>query len=189
MHLLTEIERKEWLQQHIVTRVYAVRADIPQLNKRRHAIAPENVAERLLYEYWFHAAWEGRHAALRWLIEFVLEPTADQKKCKHDDDLRIASLGGKSIPLGSLTAKKLKLLKRDLHKATGHPTHKSGHEEMTEGRIREAADIITRHLQLELYDRAKPDLTSPPSSGTSAVPPPRARAALRGGRGASSIAV
>lgn len=106
----------------------------------------------------FHAAWEGRHAAARWLIEFVGVTGLKNGRAVGpgvagggQNDFNIVDLGGVGIDLESGDALKLAKLRKDINKTTSHPTNESGHGHISETRLNEAAQIIGDHLRRTLY--------------------------------------
>lgn len=162
---LTHEEKLAWYRQHIKSRVFAMLAKPAALREREKQLSPDAISERFFLECVIQASWEGRHAATRWLIEFVgivgySHGKAVLSKSKNDEehDFRINDLGGKLIEPLSDDAVKLAKLRRDINKATSHPTHASGHESITEERLKEAAAIIVAHLQKEIYTPAGENL-------------------------------
>ena len=101
MHQLSPDELAYWLDQHIRSRVHAVLAQ-PSLVRRALDQLPSEAAEaRAHHAFILQASWEGRHAAMRWLIEFVgiSSDTGGNIKSpqRRKDDLGIADLGGRDV--------------------------------------------------------------------------------------------
>jgi hypothetical protein len=83
--------------------------------------------------------------------------TAENSDAKVHD-FRINDLGGRFIDPQSGEALILARLRNDINKATSHPTNASGHEPISEERLKEAAKIIVAHLQMEIYSPAGENL-------------------------------
>src|SRR4051812_15751499 len=102
---LSKARQRIWRRQHIRTRIFAMianPADVRLIQKAYPLDSPEHLA----FEALFHASWEGRLAATRWLIEFVgivnnskgRAVWAHKQKNPKKHDLRITALaGGKPI--------------------------------------------------------------------------------------------
>lgn len=158
MNTINEETKRIWRNQHIQTRMLALQANLNVIREMQCQLAADQLVELIQLECVFHAAWEGRHAAARWLIEFVgvkglkngkaigVSVTAGQ-----ENDFVITDVGGVGIDLNSADAVTLAQLRRDINKATSHPTYDSGHEHISEARLHDAATIIKAHLQKTLY--------------------------------------
>jgi hypothetical protein len=162
---LTSVEIAEWLDQHVRSRVHATLAQPRRVREQIDRLPSETPdGERAQLEFLLQASWEGRHAAFRWLIEFVgvirdKHGNARPSSKKYDDDFRIDDLpGGKTIPIPSSDATLLADLWNDCTKATGHSTRDSGHKEITEVRLSGAAEILIRHLRSTIYAHANKSL-------------------------------
>ena len=69
---LTPEEKEVWLSQHLPSRVYACFASPGYVQKLISELpAGADQSHRCELELIRQASWEGRHAALRWLIEFI----------------------------------------------------------------------------------------------------------------------
>ena len=104
------------------------------------------------------AIWEGRLAAIRWLIEFVgiiADKNANPKESKgrYAHDTGINDLGGKVFNVSSPEANKLAKVWLGCSQASSHATHSSGHPQVNEKEINEAMKIIMTHLDHELYSK------------------------------------
>lgn len=132
-----------------------IRAQISQLQA-------EVTTEHFQLECLLQASWEGRHAAAKWLIEFIgidgmkegkaLAPS--QNKGGKEHDFRIDDLGGRFLDPSSPEAVELAQLRHDINKATSHPTHASGHTPISDERLRSAVTVIVKHLIREIYQPA-----------------------------------
>lgn len=158
MTAITAEMKRYWRHQHIQTRMFALQANLQMLREKQQQLAADRQFELYQLECLFHAGWEGRHAAARWLIEFVGVTGLRNGKAVGGDqsgaaehDFRVSDLGGQCIDLNSDGATKLARLRKDINKATSHPTHASGHDPISEARLNEAALIIKEHLQATLY--------------------------------------
>jgi hypothetical protein len=156
---LTEAQKKEWRDQHIRSRVWAMFADIELLRGRERQLPKDTLQkERFLHECWIQASWEGRHAATRWLIEFVGVVGLRSGKAiiaseaqRKEHDFWITDLGGKFLDQDSDVANQLAKLRHDINKATGHPTGGSAHDQIAVQRIHRAAITIVEHIQEHVY--------------------------------------
>ena len=158
MTALTESERQAWFRQHIKSRVFAMMSKPSLLRAQIDQLPDDSMEMRFRLECLLQAAREGRQAAIRWLIEFVGvgpvhgKEVTPPKKRKHD--FRIDDMNGALLDLSTNSALKLAQLREDISKATAHPTRGSGHETVSEERIKEAAEIIVEHLFKEIYQPA-----------------------------------
>jgi hypothetical protein len=163
---LTSKEIEEWLEQHIRSRMYAALAR-PEL-LRAWLEANPNSAESDRFEtvYLLQASCEGRHAALRWLLDFIgiNDYRGDPKvkmvyksplELQKEHATRITDLpGGELMPYSP----ELHKVSRALTKATSHPTRNSGHEPIPPERLMKVALNIRVHLQETIYWAAKKTL-------------------------------
>ena len=156
MKVLTEEQANYWLNQHIRSRIFAAYAQPRWFRPWAETQSPENRELQQSLHFILQASWEGRHAAIRWLIEFVgvindSEGQPKRSSRKFDDDFRISDLAGTEIALKSAEAEKLASLCYDLNKATSHPTHESDHDTITEERLRWAAQFLASYVNEQLY--------------------------------------
>ena len=84
---MTKRDQVFWLQQHVMTRMFAVMASRERLRELQNSY-PKDSVWRYDLEHIFHATWEGQHAALRWLIEFagvMTQPNSNIVTIEHFD--------------------------------------------------------------------------------------------------------
>jgi hypothetical protein len=143
-HLSRE-DQAYWLKQHIRTRVYAVLASRKFIRDMQQDVSTDS-QKRLYLECIFHATWEGQHAAMRWLIEFVgVEHSTDS------DAVTIQCFdGGEPIKQDSKVYTELKKIWVGCSKATSHPTI-GKHPDIREPALHKAATIIMSHLANTIY--------------------------------------
>jgi hypothetical protein len=151
---LSEKDINDWLDQHIRSRIYATLARPAWFRKWAETTQPAELQQDL--HFILQASWEGRHAALRWLIEFVgikldgkTGKAARPKPQQHD--FRITDLGGDFVPLSSKEAVELAKLWSDLTKVTSHATHASGHGAINEERLGLAIRFLIKFINDKVY--------------------------------------
>lgn len=105
------------------------------------------------------AMWEGRHAAIRWLIEFV-GVTADKdgkpkRIGKRSFDVDITDLpGGTHFDLNHPDAVVLAKIWKGCSQATSHPTFGSNHPPLELPNLNKAVDIVIQYLIKTVYAHA-----------------------------------
>ena len=158
--LLSEEERLEWLNQHIRSRIHAALSNPAAVRTEALSILEGiNEERRRHLAFILQASWEGRHASLRWLIEFIgISQGKDGNAVRPRfaaDDLRITDLpGGREIEIPSERAEELARIWHALTKVTSHATHKSNRIELPEELLKGTAHFIARHLQDTVYNAA-----------------------------------
>lgn len=166
----------DWLDQHIPHRL---RAALAQSNFLSALLAAQIKDEKKRAEKEAYclemAAWEGRHAAVRWLIEFVGvtgddsgAPTESGRrkgrvkqtkgkglasKFAHDVDIEDLP-GGKYFDLADPRAAVLGAVWKGCSQATAHATAGSGHPSIARDRLSEATQIVIQHLGATAYAKA-----------------------------------
>ena len=161
----TPPDTREWLDKHIPHRVRAGLANsnllkdhlgsVPQFattTSRKHEIAWRCISDSF---------WEGRLAAIRWLIEFLgikgtrtLPPQVKVAKKDPDcpDDIRIDDLpNGSVFPDSDPDAIKLAAFWCGCSKASSHATDNSGHPSLDNAKRDEVMRLIMRHLDKTIY--------------------------------------
>lgn len=171
MKLGTPKEQNEWLGQHIPHRIRASLAMSQVLERMLEAQMSDPEKRRLKTQFCLEmAAWEGRHAAIRWLIEFVGVTGDDSGKAVESPRRRNRKRGGKNqrphdvdimdlpggdyFPLGSKDADLLGQVWKGASQATGHATAASKHPSLARDRLSKAALIVTNHLEATVYKAA-----------------------------------
>jgi hypothetical protein len=156
MKQLSPAEQTEWLEQHIRSRALAALSK-PELVRSWLANTPrDQTALKRELMCVLQSSWEGRHAAIRWLIEFVgncdyrgskyLAPTPHTRGREHS--FRITGLpGGRPI----VFSEELADIYSALTKATAHPTRDSKHSPISSDRLKKAAQQVIDHLQKTVY--------------------------------------
>ena len=159
---MTPEKQKRWLDEHVPHRVRACLTGIPLLDELTRARDDESRAEVQL-RCLGNAAWEGRMAGMRWLIEFVGvvdsggKPVRPNRRAADVSIVQIA--GGREIDLGSPDAVVLSKVWKGCSQASGHPTQDSNHPPVDEMSLDAAMRIIVAHLQATIYAAASRRLT------------------------------
>ena len=145
--ILTKEEQAYWLNQHVRTRVHAVLASRANIDQLR-AAQPKGSVSFMEHDFIFHATWEGQHAAMRWLLEFIGVESREGREM-----VTICCFEG-GVPLESRDQKyaELKDIWVACSKATSHPTT-GKHPEIEEPILHKAAEFIVKHLAA-IYARA-----------------------------------
>ncbi len=105
------------------------------------------------------AIWEGRQAALRWLIEFAGISQGKNKKAvrvtRRIDDIGIEHFpGGVLVDEKTPEADRLAVLWNSISKATSHATIRSGHAPIYSKEIHWAVGFLCSHFQKTIYAAA-----------------------------------
>lgn len=146
--ILTPEEQAGWLNQHLETRMRAAKANRNFIAAIRDSFQPGSQYHAMCDNV-FHAAWEGQHAALRWLIEFV-----GVKPPKFDDDVNILCFPG-GVIMAAKDNPDLVTLWDALSKFTAHPTDSNvPHSEASVEKLLPAATKIEAHLRATIYTAA-----------------------------------
>lgn len=168
MSLEDPTKQADWLNQHIPHRIRAALGGTELLEYILYQLpltAEEKNSKRDFCRDM--AMWEGRHAAVRWMIDFVginsdkegkPKPTARRlgKGRKYDVDINDLP-GGVYFDLTSSEALVLSKIWQGCSQATSHPTEGSNHPNIEEPQLRTAIDILIRHLKKTIYaDQSKP---------------------------------
>lgn len=145
----------EWLVTHLPHRIRAAISRLPlegELLTALSATEPQKIRERCEG----NAIWEGRMAAVRWLIEFI-----GVKEDKHGKPVRPnprgadASItmiaGGTLFDMSSPDAIFLARVWRGCSQASSHATHASGHPSVEPSELDRAMRIMTAHLDQTIY--------------------------------------
>jgi hypothetical protein len=156
-------EQDRWLVEHIPHRLRACLALSPLQDELMPQSADEETRERTKAVFMIMAAFEGRLAAMRWLIELVGVcerkgepdrprpfPTAVSIKSIQGEDQR--------IDLSSDEAKFLAKVWTGCSQASGHPTQGTNHPPVDNPTLDKALRIIVEHLQRTVYSGPTRDL-------------------------------
>lgn len=167
--------QEQWLVQDIPHRLRAVLANTAELKLSLEKLSvPPELQMKMAAFCVEMAMWEGRHSAVRWLIEFVgVSADGDAKATKSrrrkaresakanrrfEDDVDIMDLpGGEYFDLESPDAILLGEVSHACSKATGHPTFGSGHKSLDHQRLVKAALVVGGHLKRTVYAKAEKD--------------------------------
>lgn len=158
---MSPLECEKWLCEHIPHRL---RAALARLGRPVALFDTADTAsldpslqtpdDEIRWRCATDAIWEGRLAAMRWLIAFVgvKQPkmTKDGKRC-HPDDLWIGDLGGRPMDRHTDDAKYLDCVWKGCTQGGSHATHESRHPRVDEDELARALGIIVRHLDEQLY--------------------------------------
>lgn len=161
----------DWLGQHIPHRLRAALAQSTLLSSLLAAQVSDEAERKKVETFCLEmAAWEGRHAATRWLIEFVGD-TADKEggpvesprragRSNHAHDCDIIDLpGGKYFDLTEPDAAILGAVWRGCSQATSHATVGSAYPSIARDEISRAGMIVISHLQATAYAAAGRNVT------------------------------
>ncbi len=144
---LTKEEQRYWLDQHVRTRVYAVIASRQKIRDLQ-AMHPQGSDLWYHLEFIFHGTWEGQHAAMRWLLEFI--------GVRNRESRQMVSIlcfdEGKQVAPENERLPELKEIWLACSKVTSHPTI-GKHPDISELRMFGAAQFIVSHLR-EVYAKA-----------------------------------
>lgn len=159
-------EQSKWITVHIPHRV---RAAIARLNLKESllGVAPFIDPERPTVEaeiYWRCATdsiWEGRLAAIRWLIEFVgikqdgdRKPAVSKPNKSHPEDVWIEHLdGGQRLDHLSDEGAFLANVWKGCSQASSHATNAYDHPSVNEDELCKAITIIVAYLQKTIYEK------------------------------------
>ena len=163
--------QSEWLGQHIPHRLRASLAQTVMLENMVAAQYPSKKERAKKLKFCLDmAAWEGRHAATRWLIDFVgvngdsngspTESSRRKGKKAHVHDVDITDLpGGVYFPLGTSDAELLGAVWKGCSQATSHATSGSNHPSVARDKISQAVLVVVRHLNDTIYKEAGAEVT------------------------------
>ena len=102
-----------------------------------------------------NAAWEGRMAGIRWLIEFVGvvdDSGKPDRPNRRRADVAITRIpGGAEFDLSSPNALVLSRVWKGCAQASGHPTQDSNHPPVDDMALDAAMRIIIQHLERTIY--------------------------------------
>jgi len=166
MKLADPIDQSDWLNQHITHRIRAAVAGTPYLEQLLQNASGTTEEKRQKAEFCRDMAmWEGRHAAVRWLIEFVGvvadqsgKPIPSKRRKKKGDfihDVDISDLpGGNYFDLQDPKAAMLAEVWLGCSKATAHATFGSNHPSIARDRLVEATRIVAAHMEKTIYAKA-----------------------------------
>lgn len=160
---ITPADIQDWLfrstptkpRNHVPHRIRALWANLASLDQRQKS-SPESISstrvQRIRRRCETDAIWEGRIAALRWLIEFIeIKPAP-----KHEKDACKASDFYGAVPFSP--GKDLDDLAdywMSCTKATSHATHASGHTDLNDAVFDKARTLICSHLNATIYKNLK----------------------------------
>ncbi len=106
----------------------------------------------------FNAAWEGRMAGIRWLIEFVgvvEKGGKPDRPNRRGADIAITRIAdGAEFDLSSPDALVLSRVWKGCAQASGHPTQDSNHPPVDDKALDAAMRIIIRHLNHTIYAKS-----------------------------------
>lgn len=109
--------------------------------------------------------WEGRHAAMMWLIEFIgvvsseagspIESNRRKGRKNHAFDVDVMDLpGGEYFDLHDKNATLLAEVWKGCKQATAHATFGSGHKSLARDRLTQGLLIVRAHLERTVYKKA-----------------------------------
>lgn len=163
---LNTTDQRRWLTKHIPHRI---RAALPGLRKMK---APWNVkmgfdsnADAITRRCIGDSVWEGRLAALRWLILFVGVSEKSglpvrPKPHSSGTDVFIEDIaGGKPVDLVSRKAKYLAQIYKGCSQASSHATDRTKHPKVNERQLVKALSLVLDHLQRTIYAQNRRTIT------------------------------
>jgi hypothetical protein len=162
-------DRDDWLSGHIPYRVHAGLAGLPLASEYLPATAEPALRARFAAICLNNAVYEGRLAAIRWLIDFIGirdkkgKPARPRRVGEHD--VGITSLpGGSEVHLDSPEAEILRKVWKGCSQASSHATHASNHFSVEPEILEQAMRIIISHLEKTIYSDSP--MPSPSDSPT-----------------------
>lgn len=166
MKLSDPATQTDWLGQHIPHRLRAALAQSTLIDSMLATQVPDEVERKKIETFCLEmAAWEGRHAATRWLIEFVGitgdasgKPVPSPRRAgrsNHAHDVDVTDLpGGAYFDLADPDAAILGAVWKGCSQATSHATSGSNHPSIARDQISRAVTIVIKHLQTTAYAAA-----------------------------------
>lgn len=169
-------KQKVWLEEHIPHRVRASLTWTTHLDQLLATIRLSQTETAQITGFCAGmAVWEGKHASMRWLIEFIgitanaktgmpNDPHVVRKNRqgkKHTEfDVDITDLpGGEFFDHTTDDAKYLAGIWKGCSQATGHPTDDSNHPAIGKRELDKAIRMVIAHLAKTIYAHAGSDLT------------------------------
>jgi hypothetical protein len=159
-------DEEQWLAQHIPHRVGACLTCLPLQEELMPSAADEETRNKIRYRFFQNAAWEGRMAGMRWLIDFVGIAADSNGKPRRptrygDADVSITCIqGGEKMDLASSDAATLAKVWKGCSQASGHPTQDSNHPPVDPTALDEAMRILIRHLERTIYAASSRNLVA-----------------------------
>ncbi len=164
--LMDQNEQREWIDRHIPHRVRAAAARLnleESLLRVRALVDPvrRTDEDEIYWRCATDSIWEGRLAAIRWLIEFVGikqgrsgNPAVCQKSFR--EDVRIDDFdGGRLVDCSTPEGRHLASVWKGCSQASSHATNAYNHPSVNDKKdLPEALKIILNHLQNTIYQRA-----------------------------------
>jgi len=165
-YIPSDTEKEVWLMQHVPHRVCAALAWLPMPEK--WAVPRPNLPNKD-FGVWCvdRCVEEGRKAAVRWLIEFVVvrpDPQTNEPlpTVPHGNgkSVTIAQLGGSTfdIQMKREDARNLAKISRACAQASLHPTADTNHARLEPPDLASALCIAIDHLETALYKPNDVDL-------------------------------
>jgi len=168
---LESVEQSKWLSGDIPYRIRAVLTGLPMQGKWRSETWPPLHGDRFRDACVHSSIWEGRHIAMRWLIEFVGIADADRKTGipqrpkakgeKLEQQVMINRFAGGNQNLfdeKAESATKLSLVWKACTQASSHPTIGTNHQPIPDEILVKAIAMIIAHLEQTIYDASEVNL-------------------------------
>ena len=163
--LTSKEKQSEWLNQHLPHRLRAGLVGTALLTNLAGTRVSKAAGKELHQRCFHNAAWEGRLASVRWLIEFIgVQWDSRQNKPKvplrsGPFDVWIEDLdGGVRFDILSPEAVELAKIWKGCSQATAHPTDSSNHPDVSQPQLERAMEIIHRHLDATVFKAAGSEL-------------------------------
>ncbi len=160
-------KQHEWLTQNIPHRLRASVAGTMLVSQLLQTVESEEMRQKTEAFWNDMAIWEGRHSAIRWLIESIgvtgngdarpmssgrRRATENGTQPTQEFDVDICDLpGGRYFPLDGEEAQLLAQVWKGASQATAHATEGSNHPSLARDRLVRAVTIVARHLDETVY--------------------------------------
>jgi hypothetical protein len=148
-------DQDQWLSEHIPHRLRACLTGLRFEEELMPETANKETQDSIRARCLLTAVWEGRMAAIRWLIEFVgirdFKGKPGHPKPRKTDVSITSIQGGKSIDPSSPDGAFLASVWKGCSQASGHPTQDTNHPPVDPKALDKAMRIIVRHLEDTIY--------------------------------------
>lgn len=151
-------KQDRWLSEHVPHRIRASLSGLALQDELMPATAGDELRASIRARSLFNAAWEGRIAGIRWLIEFVGVVDRGGKPDRPNRrgaDVGITDIaGGVEFDLSVPEALVLSRVWRGCSQASGHPTADSSHPPVDDKALDDAMRTIIGHLDRTIYAKS-----------------------------------
>ncbi len=151
-------KQDRWLAEHVPHRIRASLSGLALHEELMPSAADEDFRASIRARSLFNAAWEGRMAGIRWLIEFIGVVDAGGKPSRPNRrgaDIAISQIdGGQEFDLSTPEALILARVWKGCAQASGHPTQDSNHPPVDDKALDAAMRIVVQHLERTIYAKS-----------------------------------